>query len=80
MEKVIKSKSKKRIVLGKNLLEQAGLGEEIEIIVQDGAILVLSAVKPDGWKALQALGEDPGEGNIENPSINHDRYLYGDQK
>jgi hypothetical protein len=30
----------------------------------------------DGWNVFLSLGEDAVEGNLENPSINHDRYLY----
>ncbi|MFQ5825622.1 MAG: hypothetical protein ACE5JB_16410 [bacterium] len=34
MNKVIKQKFSKRIVLGKSIIDQAGLGDEIEIIIQ----------------------------------------------
>ncbi len=80
MEKTIKQKVSRRIVLGKSLIEQAGLGEEIEIIVREGAILILPVVKSTGWKLLESLGEDAVEGILENPSENHDHYLYGVKK
>jgi hypothetical protein len=30
----------------------------------------------DGWEVFLSLGECAVEGKLENPSINHDRYLY----
>ena len=80
MEKIIKQKITKRIVLGKSLIEQAGLGEEIEIIVQEGAILILPEVKSNGWKVLESLGSDAVEGVLKDPSERHDHYLYGAKK
>jgi len=80
MEKIIKQKVSKRIVLGKSLIEQAGLGEEVEIIVQEGAILILPRVKSNGWKVLESLGRDAVEGVLEDPSERHDHYLYGAKK
>lgn len=77
MNKIIKRKASKRLILGKSLLGQAGIGEEIEIIIQQGAIFILPAVKPEGWKILESLGEDAAEGVLENPSEQHDHYLYG---
>lgn len=69
-----------RIVLGKSIIAEAGLGEEIEILVQEGAIFILPAVKPDGWKALEALGKDATKGVLESPSEHHNHYLYGARK
>lgn len=66
-----------RLVLGKSILAEAGLGEEIEIIVQEQAILILPAVKRDGWRVLESLGKDAAEGKLENPSERHNHYLYG---
>lgn len=80
MEKIIKQKVSKRIVLGKSLIDQAGLGEDVEIIVQQGVILILPAVKSNGWRLLKSLGEDAVDGILENPSENHDSYLYGVKK
>lgn len=77
MNRIIKQKATKRIVLGKTLIEQAGLRDEIELIVQEGAIHILSAVKPKGWKILESLGDDAVEGVLDNPSENHNNYLYG---
>jgi hypothetical protein len=33
-------------------------------------------IDPEAWEVWQTLGDDAVEGNLENPSINHDRYLY----
>lgn len=80
MNSIIKQKVANRIVLGKSIINQAGLGSEIEIIIQEGIILILPSIKPKGWKVWQTLGEDAKEGVLNNPSENHDRYLYGDKK
>lgn len=80
MNKTIKRKVSKRIVLGKSLLDQAGIGEEIEIIIQEGVILILPAVKSKGWEILESLGEDATEGVLENPSEQHDNYIYGGKR
>ncbi len=79
MSKTIKRKAAKRIVLGRSLLDEAGLGEDIEILVQEGAIFICSAVKPQGWKAWESLGKDAVEGKIANPSERHDHILYGEK-
>lgn len=34
------------------------------------------AIDPEAWAVWQTLGDDAVEGKLENPSINHDRYLY----
>ena len=31
---------------------------------------------PDAWDLFIALGENATPGKLENPAINHDRYLY----
>ncbi|WP_448572870.1 hypothetical protein [Trichothermofontia sp.] len=33
-------------------------------------------IDPEAWEVWQTLGDDAVEGKLENPSINHDRYLY----
>lgn len=77
MRKIHKQNVTKQIVLSKTLLSEAGLGKNVEIIVQNGAILILPAVKKKGWQVLEKLGKDATEGNWENPSQKHDLYLYG---
>ena len=41
MTKLFKQKISNRIVLGKSIIDQAGLGAEVEILVQEGAVLIL---------------------------------------
>lgn len=77
MNKIIKQKRSKRIVLGQAILEKARLGKEIEILVQEGAIFILPAVKSKGWKVLESLGKNATAGTLKNPSEHHDDYLYG---
>jgi len=33
-------------------------------------------IDPEAWEVWRTLGDDAVEGKLENPSINHDRYLY----
>lgn len=80
MNNIIKQNVSDRIVLGKSIINQAGLGSEIEIIIQEGIILILPSIKPKGWKVWRTLGEDAREGVLKNPSENHDQYLYGAEK
>lgn len=77
MGTVLKQKISNRIVLGKALINEANIGKNVEVIVQEGAIFILPAVKPKGWELLKTLGEDAGVGVLENPSERHDDYLYG---
>lgn len=34
-------------------------------------------IDDEAWELWQTLGDDAVPGKLENPSINHDRYLYG---
>jgi hypothetical protein len=77
MRKIRKQNVTKQIVLSKALLSEAGLGRNVEIIVQDGAIFVLPAVKKRGWQLLEKLGQEAVEGKLDQPSRKHDSYLYG---
>jgi hypothetical protein len=38
------------------------------------------AIDPEAWEVWQTLGDDAVEGKLENPSINHDRYLYAKEQ
>ena len=80
MTKLIKQKVSNRIVLGKSIINQAGLGAEIEILVQEGAILILPSVKPKGWEVWESLGKDVAEGILDNPSERHNHYLHGEKR
>lgn len=77
MGTVLKQKISNRIVLGKALINEANIGKNVEVIVQDGAIFILPAVRPKGWELLKTLGEDAVNGVLENPSEKHNDYLYG---
>lgn len=33
-------------------------------------------IDPEAWQVWRTLGNDAVEGNLQNRSINHDRYLY----
>lgn len=77
MRKIHKQNVTKQIVLGKSVLSEAGLGKNVEIIVQNGAILILPAARKKGWQVLEKLGRDAADGILENPSQKHDVYLYG---
>jgi antitoxin MazE len=56
--------------LPKPLIEQAGLGEEVELLVQEGAILIQSATAPRaGWAdAARHLADSESMGLIDPPS------------
>ena len=58
------------IRLPKPLIEQAGLGEEVELLVQDGAILIQSTPSSRaGWAdAARHLAEAEGIGLLDAPS------------
>ena len=77
MRKIHKQNVTKQIVLGKSILNEAKLGKNVEIIVQNGAILILPVARKKGWQALERLGNEAAEGILENPSEQHDLYLYG---
>jgi len=79
MTRVKKQNVSSRIVLGRSIINQAGLGSEVEIIVQEGAILILPSVKSKGWEVWKTLGDNATEGKLVNPSERHDHYLYGDK-
>ncbi len=80
MSRLIKRRVPNSLVLGKSLVQQAELGDEVEIIIQKGAIFILPPVKSSGWKIWQSMGEDAEEGILHNPSESHDQYLYGAKK
>jgi hypothetical protein len=76
MTKIIRQNVSDRIVLGKSIINQAGLGKEVEILVQDGAIFILPSVKTKGWQVWEKLGSDAVEGALDNPSEKHNHYVY----
>lgn len=75
MSRILKQKINNRLVLGKSIINEANIGEDVEVIIQEGAIFILPSVKLKGWELLKKLGEDAVEGILNNPSENHDQYL-----
>lgn len=56
----------------KPLIEQAGLGEEVELRVEDGVVIIETPHRPrEGWadaaKAIRERGED---GLLDEPTVN----------
>ena len=76
MRKIKKQNVNRQIVLGRALLNEAKLGKNLEITIQEGAILILPAAKRRGWQLLSKLGEDAAEGILTEPARNHDEHLY----
>ncbi|MBI5054891.1 MAG: hypothetical protein HZC38_16620 [Chloroflexi bacterium] len=76
--------AKQGILIEEQLLQSAGLGNHLQIIVQAGEIRIVTANTPapalsseKGWKVFRALGNNPGKGKLPNAAVDHDRYLYG---
>ena len=71
-------------------LAEAGLQAPLEIAVQPGEINIRSAAPDHGtsdepanepealWDVFRSLGRDAQPGRLPNPSLRHDRYLYGE--
>jgi len=76
MNYTLRKKISKRIVLGEPILSHANLGKDVEIIVQNNSIIILPAIDEEGWEILENLGKNAVEGKLEDPSVNHDKYLY----
>ena len=66
-------------------IRSAGLGKQLQVIVQAGEIRILAAPsKPashtasqKGLSALRSLGKNAPKGKLSNVSVDHDRHLYG---
>ena len=76
MGRVLRRKITNTFTLGKKILKQAGIKDEVEVIVEDRRIILLPLPSDDGWELLQQLGKDAGEGKLEDVSEGHDEYLY----
>jgi hypothetical protein len=77
------------IWIDKRWLEQAGLGEKLQIVIQHGEIHILAALEvtqasdsvEDVWteeaiNVFRSLGQNADAGQLKDTSINHDHYLY----
>jgi hypothetical protein len=66
-------------------LEQAGLGPQIQVLVQHGEIRIVTreaASEPEppsekGWNLFLTLETDMTPGILRDASLRHDHYLYG---
>ena len=58
--RIVRIGNSRGVRLPKPLIEQAGLGEEVELRVQEGAIVIQATVQPRaGWaEAAQRLAEE----------------------
>jgi hypothetical protein len=75
--------------IDKDWLDKAGLGSRLQILIEDGEIRIMAAsvenaaaTPEEHWseESLQtflSLGEEAVPGQLQDTSINHDRYLYG---
>ena len=62
--RIVRIGNSRGIRIPKLLLEEAGLPEEVELEVEDGAILIRSPTRPrEGWeaafRAMAEAGDDP---------------------
>jgi len=76
MRRVIKRKIKDKLILGKKLLREAGIEDEVEVIVEKERIILTPVLLEEGWALLQQLGRDAAEGSLKDVSEKHDEYLY----
>jgi hypothetical protein len=53
------------------ILPQALASESSVVSLTDA-----ETIDPDAWEVWRSLGDDAVSGQLENPSVNHDRYLY----
>lgn len=80
MSRVLKQRITEQIVLNKSMMDEANMGDEVEVIIQEGAIFILPVVKEEVWGLLKSLGENAVEGILKDPSENHNQYIYGERK
>lgn len=68
--RIVRIGNSRGIRLPKPLIEQAGLGEEVELRVQEGAILIQSTSEPRaGWaEAARRLAAEEGGGLLHAPT------------
>lgn len=76
----------KGIWIDEQHLADAGLGDQVAITVRPGEIRIVTAPREasgrpeDGWEVFRSLGRQAQEGQLANPSTDHDRYLYGQNR
>lgn len=68
--KIVQIGNSRGVRLPKALIEQAGLTEEIELVAQDGEIVISSAGRPRrGWAEAAQSAAGHGEGVLLDPYI-----------
>jgi len=68
--RIVRIGNSRGVRLPKPLIEQAGLGEEVELHVQEGAIVIRTATQPRaGWaEAARRLAVEQGAGLLDEPT------------
>ena len=68
--RIVRIGNSRGVRLPKPLIEQAGLGEEVELRVEEGAIVIQATTAPRaGWAdAARRLAETEGGGLLDDPT------------
>jgi len=68
--RIVRIGNSRGVRLPKPLIEQAGLGEEVELRVEEGAIVIQSAARPRaGWaEAARQLATERDAGLLDEPT------------
>ena len=68
--RIVRIGNSRGVRLPKPLIEQAGLGEEVELRVEEGAIVIQATTSPRaGWaEAARRLVEAEGGGLLDDPT------------
>jgi antitoxin MazE len=68
--KIVRIGNSRGVRLPKPLIEQAGLGEEVELRVEEGAIVIQSAARPRaGWaESARRLAAERDAGLLDEPA------------
>lgn len=73
---------KQGLWIEQNWLQEAGLDDKVQIIIQDGEIRILAVTattqqnQETGWEVFLSLEKNAPTGENANVSTNHDNYLY----
>ena len=63
--RIVRIGNSRGVRIPKPLIEQAGLGDEVELRVEDGALVIESARRPRaGWAEAARLARDRGEDRL----------------
>lgn len=75
---------KKGVLIEEAVLAEAGIGQDCNVEIDAGRIIVSSSTQKvveeepteKGWDLWEMLGASAVPGALEDPSENHDKYLY----